>query len=113
MRGYDAIYIGAALVVVPMLAWLLGRFAGRRDWSILSLLGASLILTALLQLPLVYRIAGGVIPSGVLSAEGQVGGPEFSAFLFIFGVLLAMLGWSSVPAARGLNGNGNGAEAKH
>ncbi len=98
MRGFDALFIGAGLIIVPLVAWQLGRFAGRRNWNIVTLLGASLVATAVVQLPLVFRIAGGVTPSGTLSAEGQVGGPEFSAFLFIFGVLLAMLGWSSVPA---------------
>jgi ABC-type amino acid transport system permease subunit len=110
MRAFDVIGIGAALVLVPLLAWLLGRFAGRRDWSIGALLTAVVVLAIVIQIDILalfaYFETGATAaamdyPSRVVRRIGEaLQSPEFSAFLLAFAAFIGMLGWSSTPARK-------------
>jgi MFS family permease len=109
MRAFDVVGIGLSLVLVPLLAWWLGRFAGRRDWRISSILIASIILAITVQIDVLAVLAvleGRVLPfspNDMLLRLGRriveaASSPEFSVFLLIFAAFIGMLGWSSTPA---------------
>jgi hypothetical protein len=107
MRGYESLAIGLALLLVPGLAWMVGRQTGRRDASVSVVIVLALVVALLAQ---AIAIAASV---GLESLVGGVAGeplarrlaywasaPEFAVFLLIFGVFVGMVGWSSVPASR-------------
>lgn len=111
MRAFDVIGIGGCLVAVPALAWWLGRYAGRRDWRIASLLVATIVATLTVQIDVLALLAlheGRVLPftlEGFLLRLGRRlveagSSPEFSMFLFVFASFIGMLGWSSTPAQK-------------
>jgi hypothetical protein len=100
MRIHDSLLMAFALIAAPLLAWLYGRFAGRRDWKLLPLLGgtvliAAALLTAMRLLHNVQLPARAVTPVPPLAEAAT--SPEFAGFVVIFATLVAMLGWSSVP----------------
>ena len=110
MRAFDVAGVGIALIVVPLVAWLLGRFAGRRDWRIGTLLTACAVAVVGTQLVI---LAGQCLVEGATSAVGKTFGflferrftevianPEFPAFLFILGAFIAMLAWSATPVKK-------------
>lgn len=100
MRIPDSLLMAFAVVAAPSLAWAYGRFAGRRDWKLIPLLGGTVLIAAgalgimaLLHTPVATgRAAPPVAPLAEAAAS-----PEFAAFVVIFATLVAMLGWSSVP----------------
>lgn len=109
MKGYEALGLGLALLLVPILSWIAGRGAGRRDMG-----AVGVIVVALLAAMVAFGLA--VIGSSVLEASFNAKGayqtvlerrlrdagafPEFLAFLGVFGIFVGMVGWSSVPAAK-------------
>jgi hypothetical protein len=95
MRALDAVSIGIALVLVPLVSWYLGRLLGRRDWSIVPVLLASLLATLLVQGAVAFYS-----PTVVVNADGTWNGLELAGFLIVFGAFVAMIGWSSVPAQK-------------
>lgn len=109
MRGYEAIGMGLALVLVPMLAWMVGRMAGRRDMGVVGVIVSALIAAVVAQA--LAMAAGSAIEAAVggkaafaavfdrrLRDLGSL--PEFLGFLAAFATFVGMIGWSSVPAAR-------------
>lgn len=110
MRAFDVIGIGSALVLVPMLAWLLGRFAGRRDWRIGSLLTAVVVLALVVQVDILGVLAylDTSAAAAAMDFPSRAGrrvleaaqSPEFSAFLLAFAAFVGMLGWSATPARK-------------
>lgn len=111
MRAFDVSGIAAALVLAPACAWLFGRFAGRRDWNIITLLALGLVLGIVLQTGIlaVHCWLEALSPTAARltfvdlfarRALEAMANPEFSVFLLIFGVFVAMLGWSATPAVR-------------
>jgi hypothetical protein len=106
MRIPDALLMGIALIAAPSIGWIYGRFAGRRDWKMLPLLGGALLISiatlalmggayALAPLP---PVKGPVVSQPLTEAATS---PEFAAFIIVFSGLIAMLGWSSVPVING------------
>jgi hypothetical protein len=100
MRIPDALLMAFAVIAAPSLAWAYGRFAGRRDWKLLPLLGGTVLIAAgilgimaLLHSP---AVAGRAAAAAAPISEALTS-PEFGAFVLIFATLVAMLGWSSVP----------------
>lgn len=111
MRAFDVSGIAAALVLAPAVAWLFGRLAGRRDWSIGALvvvgLGVGVALqAAILSVQCLIEGASHTVPKlsfvdlATRRALEALANPEFSLFLLILGVFVAMLGWSSTPVLR-------------
>jgi hypothetical protein len=109
MRAFDVVGIGLSLMLVPLLAWWLGRYAGRHDWRISSILAASIILSLTVQIDVLAVLAvveGRVLPFSMNDLMLRLGrrlveagsSPEFSVFLLIFSSFIGMLGWSSTPA---------------
>jgi hypothetical protein len=101
MRIHDSLLMAFAVIAAPLLAWAYGRFAGRRDWKLLALLGgtvliaaASLAVTGLVHVA--QSPARAVAPAPLAEAATS---PEFAGFVIAFATLVAMLGWSSVPVA--------------
>ena len=96
MRTTDTILMALALFAGPGLSWLFGRFAGRRDTRLMPVILISVAIAGILDFVLLSRPwAAAPAPT---AAGGQVIGYEFAAFLPVFGIFLAMLGWASVPA---------------
>ena len=87
MQFPDVVLMAVALVLVAGLSWLVGRVAGRRNWTLAPVLAVS---TALALASLALRLVG----SPVVTMFDSM---EFAAFLVVLGCFLAMLGWSSVP----------------
>jgi hypothetical protein len=106
MRIPDALLMAIVLVAAPTIAWIYGRFAGRRDWKMLPLLGGALLIsTATLALmggahALAPATLPRALPAGQPLADAATS-PEFAAFVVVFSTLIAMLGWSSVPVEQG------------
>jgi hypothetical protein len=111
MRAFDVAGIGLALVLVPTLAWLFGRFAGRRDWTIGGLLAATVLLALVVQVDILallaaleYRTVVGASQDYLYLLGRRIveagTSPEFSVFLLIFASFIGMLGWSSTPAQK-------------
>ena len=46
MRIPDSLLMAFAVIAAPSLAWAYGRFAGRRDWKLLPLLGGTVLIAA-------------------------------------------------------------------
>ncbi len=110
MRAFDISGVGLALLLVPLYGWLLGRFAGRRDWRIGGVLVLGLVLVALVQVAI---LAGQCLIEGQTSAIGKsfmfllerrgmeaLVNPEFPVFLFVLGTFVTMLGWSATPVKK-------------
>ena len=110
MRAFDVAGVGFGLIVVPLIAWLLGRVGGRRDWSIGMLMFGNVVAVIAVQLAI---LAGQCLLEGATSAVGKSFGflferrltevlvnPEFPAFLFVLGAFVAMLAWSSTPVKK-------------
>lgn len=110
MRAFDVAGVGIGLLVVPLIAWLLGRVGGRRDWSIGTLMFANVVVVIAVQLAI---LAGQCLLEGATSAVGKsfafllerrlydaLANPEFPAFLFVLGAFVAMLSWSSTPVKK-------------
>jgi hypothetical protein len=110
MRAFDISGVGLLLLLVPYYGWLLGRFAGRRDWRIAGVLALGLVLVTVLQ---VAVLAGQCIIEGQTSAVGNsfafllqrrgyeaLVNPEFPVFVFILGTFVTMLGWSATPVKK-------------
>jgi hypothetical protein len=100
MRIPDSLLMAFALIAAPALAWLYGRFTGRRDWKLLPLLGGTVLIAAgaLTLMTVLHNAQAPVrstLPVPPLSEAAT--SPEFAGFVVIFAVLVAMLGWSSVP----------------
>jgi hypothetical protein len=109
MRPYESIGIGLLLLLVPVIAWRCGRFGGRRDWSIVTIVVMSLIVALLLQVSIQVVLAYAEMQMGAQRDFAIVigrrlsdwsGAPELIAFLGIFAAFLGMIGWSSVPARK-------------
>jgi hypothetical protein len=110
MRAFDVVGIGVALVLVTALAWLFGRFAGRRDWRISSLLLGTLLLSLTVQIDILAvqawfdnragsKLHDFSVRLGARIVEAATA-PEFSVFLLIFAAFIGMLAWSSTPARK-------------
>ena len=101
MRGYDAVLIGSALIVLPLLGWITGRFGGRRNWGVTRLLLTSAIMSvvavaAVFFLPAVL----GYGPGGdFLSGRIMPIWPELPAFLLSFGMFVSLVVWAGTPAS--------------
>lgn len=109
MRGYEALGLGLALLLVPMLAWIAGRSAGRRDMGAVGVIvvvlvaalvafGLALAASSAIEASVAAKGAFQVILERRLRDAGSF--PEFLAFLGVFGIFVGMVGWSSVPAAK-------------
>lgn len=109
MKILDPLLIAATLALVPGLAWLFGRFAGRRNWPVgatLVLGIAAAVLAALAKQTTLSLAEAPAGDAGVLLARrlAEVGAaPEFYAFLMVLGAFMAMLAWSATPVAPGMN----------
>ena len=111
MKGYESLGIGFALLLVPIFAWISGRSAGRRDFGVMAVIMLAVIasvaghLTAIVASSALEVVAGSgkaTIPTIIEWRVSYFGSfPEFLAFLGAFGIFVAMVGWSSVPAANG------------
>ena len=110
MRAFDVAGVGIGLIVVPLVAWLLGRIGGRRDWRIGMLMIANVIAVAAVQAAI---LAGQCLVESTTSAVGKsfgvlferrlsevIASPEFPAFLFVLGAFIAMLAWSATPVKK-------------
>jgi hypothetical protein len=110
MRAFDISGVGLALVLVPLYCWLLGRFAGRRDWRIGAVLALGLVIVMLAQVGI---LAGQCVIEAQTSAVGKdflfllqrrgaeaLANPEFPVFLFVLGTFVTMLGWSATPVKK-------------
>lgn len=109
MRGYEAIGMGLALLLVPILAWMVGRAAGRRDAGVIGVIVVALIAAIVAQALSMLASAGFEV---VLGGKASIAAaferrfrdlatlPEFLAFLAMFATFVGMVGWSSVPAVR-------------
>jgi hypothetical protein len=99
MRGPDAALFLAVLILVPALAWVLGRAAGRRDWTILPVVGGAAVLALAIEgLAIALRmllLAPAVVPARAGDSLMPI---EPAAFLIVLSIFMAVLGWSSVPA---------------
>lgn len=109
MRGYEAVGMGLALLLVPVLAWVVGRMAGRRDAGVVGVIVAALVAAVAAQALAmaasseIEALIGGKAAFGaVLDRRVRDLGnlPEFLAFLAAFATFVGMIGWSSVPASR-------------
>ncbi len=89
------------LLLVPALAWLVGRAMGRRDMRIGSVIAAGCMVTVLAHAARLAVLAGLGTQSfadeylRVLTKSLEA--PEVGLFLLAFGVFLAMLGWTATP----------------
>lgn len=109
MRGFDAPAIGIALLLVPLLAWLFGRSAGRRDMGVGGVIIVALLAGVIGQ-ALAMAASSGIevisgaktaFPAAVVRRLGDLANlPEFLGFLAAFATFVGMIGWSSVPAVR-------------
>lgn len=110
MRAFDVAGVGLGLIMVPLIAWWLGRMSGRRDWRIGTLMAANIVAVIAVQLAV---LTGQCLIEGATSAVGKsfaflferrlyevLANPEFPAFLFILGAFIAMLSWSSTPVKK-------------
>jgi hypothetical protein len=111
MRAFDVSGVGFALLLVPLFGWMFGRFMGRRDWRIGPMLiaGFGLVLAFQLGILAVQCVVEGQSGPAASRSFGflmerrfweALGSPEFPVFLFIFGVFITMLGWSSTPSLK-------------
>jgi hypothetical protein len=106
MRIPDALLMAFVLFSAPSIAWAYGRYAGRRDWKMLPVLGGA-VLIAVATLALMegaHALAPPISPRQqpvVQPLSEAAASPEFASFIVIFSILIAMLGWSSVPVANG------------
>ena len=99
MRIPDSLLMAFAVIAAPSLAWAYGRFAGRRDWKLLPLLGGTVLIaaSAIGIMTLLHSPAVGGRGAAITPLAEAATSPEFAAFVLIFATLVAMLGWSSVP----------------
>ena len=96
MRALEFQRMLACVLAGPGLAWLLGRFAGRRDWRIVPLILvlaclALLLLAFVFVDPLVFGMPT-ITPRSVFT-----GTTEFAGFLLALVLLVGMLGWAATP----------------
>jgi len=109
MRGYEALGLGLALLLVPMVAWIAGRGAGRRDMGAVGVIlvvlvaalvafGLALVVSSAVEASINAKGVFQVILERRLRDAGAF--PEFLAFLGVFGIFVGMVGWSSVPASK-------------
>jgi hypothetical protein len=104
MRIPDVLLMACVLVLAPASAWIYGRFAGRRDWKMLAVLGGAVLITSLALLAMAALRTppvGAAARAAPLPLAEAATSAEFGAFVMIFACLVAMLGWSSVPVAVG------------
>ncbi|HRK19082.1 MAG TPA: hypothetical protein PK970_09015 [Hyphomicrobiaceae bacterium] len=94
MKGIDAILLGSVLLLVPSFAWLFGRFAGRRNWSVTAALAGAVAIGAGL-----YALAAAA--QSVLSpaSAAVLGWPEIPGFLIVFAGFVTLIGWAGTPVA--------------
>ena len=93
MRTAELLPMAVTMVLVPWLAWMFGRFAGRRDWRITALVCAGTTLAVLTGAACHFALSPKADPIAALATR-----PELAVFLVILGIMMAMLGWASVPA---------------
>ena len=98
MRSLEFLEMVLALFGVPLASWLAGRLAGRGNLGVFAMLLISLVVTAALQALLLFQPAALGLGARPGPREMMVGGPEFSAFLFVFGAFITLVGWAGTPA---------------
>ncbi len=101
MKALDTFLFAATLIVVPALAWLVGRFLGRRDFGIASVIIAAALVALL---PHVARLAilaetdTRPFPEAALFQFGRtLQNPEVGLFFLAFAIFMTMVGWTSTP----------------
>ena len=113
MKVLDTGLFAATLVLVPALAWLIGRALGRRDWQIASVLVTGCFVALIPHaLRVVVQAAAGNQPFWDAlpdQAARTLDNPEVGLFFVTLGVFMTMLGWTATPVAQPRPHNGNGA----
>ncbi|MBV1693777.1 MAG: hypothetical protein KGP27_04875 [Hyphomicrobiales bacterium] len=109
MKILDPLLVAATLALVPALAWLFGRFAGRRNWPVTGtiVLGiAAAVLAALAKHTVISMAEVPAADVDVVLARRLAeiaAAPEFYAFLMVLGAFMSMLAWSATPVAPGIS----------
>lgn len=107
MKILDPLLIAATLALVPALAWLFGRFAGRRNWPVTGTLVLGVAAAVIASLAKHTMMSVAEVPAApfevVLSRRlaEVAAAPEFYAFLIVLGTFMSMLAWSATPVAPG------------
>ena len=96
MRALEFQRMLACVLAGPSLAWLLGRFAGRRDWRIVPLVLVESCLAALLLAGVFFEPPLPGLQTGP-PRNVFTGTMEFAGFLLALTLFIGMLGWSATP----------------
>lgn len=114
MRAFDVGGVAAALLIVPIVAWISGRVMGRRNWPIGTVLGVATLFCLGLQCALItmralidWTITNLALES-LIERRGleALANPEFPVFLIVYAAFVTMLGWSATPIDEALRDAG-------
>jgi hypothetical protein len=101
MKALDTFLFAATLVIVPALAWLVGRFMGRRDFSIVSVIVAGVAVALMPHLARLAILADMDARPFEEAAVFQLGrtlqNSEVGLFFVAFAIFMTMIGWTSTP----------------
>lgn len=101
MKALDTSLFAATLIVVPALAWVVGRFMGRRDFGIGSVIIAATLVALLPHLARLAILAEADTrpfrEAALFQLTRTTQNPEVGLFFLAFAVFLTMVGWTSTP----------------
>ena len=102
MKGLETALFAASLLLVPALAWTVGRVIGRRDWRIASVVAMGCVVAFvphLLRIALLARLDTRPFSDALLYQGGRAfANAEVGMFFTAFSVFMTMLGWTATPA---------------
>jgi hypothetical protein len=103
VKALDTTLFATTLLLVPALGWWAGRAMGRRNWGILAVLLASILVALMPNLARLSTLAlvdgRPLTEFGATLIQRAAATSEIGLFFLALSVFMTMLGWTSTPVA--------------